>query len=570
MPRYPEDSIALKMKSEMTTDLEAVRPFESNIEKSAELLERTSTKRGLKSRHAQMIALGGTIGTGLFVGSGQGLRMGGPVFLVVAYSLITVMVYGIVTATTEMSSYLPVPGSSVAYYGKRYFSSSMGFALGWMYWYIFSITVPAEITAGTLVIQYWSPPVHNAVWITILMAVIVALNALPVRFYGETEFWFASIKVFGIIGLLIMALVLVLGGGPNHQRLGFHYWSNPAPINDYLVTGSSGKLCAFLGTTIFSMYAFAFAPELLVVTGGEMESPRRNLPIAGKRYFYRLVVFYVLGVLAISMIVPSDDPKLLGGGSGAGSSPWAVAVKNAGIAGLDSVINAVILTSAWSAGNSYLYMASRALYSMAVAGSAPRIFMRCTGSGIPYYAVAASASFSLLAYLNLSSTGSTVFNWFVNLINTGKLRFILPISGLKAYPRSIGGFTSWVAVCVIYLRFRKATLVQNVTDLPYRSRFQPYMAYVSGTFFFSLLLLNGFKVFVRGYWNASNFLTSYIGIPIFLIFLLAHKFLTARHEPWMIPSGEVDLYSGLEEIVANEMPRGTREKWHQKWRAVFE
>ncbi|KAK5059682.1 hypothetical protein LTR84_009565 [Exophiala bonariae] len=551
MQESSEESMDLKMKNEITTDLEAVGPFTSNIEASATPLERTSTKRGLKSRHAQMIALGGTIGTGLFVGSGQGLRMGGPVFLVVAYSLITVMVFGIVTATTEMSSYLPVPGSSVAYYGKRYFSSSMGFALGWMYWYIFSITVPAEITAGTLVIQYWSPPVHNAVWITILMVVIVALNALPVRFYGETEFWFASIKVFGIIGLLIMALVLVLGGGPNHQRLGFHYWNNPAPINDYLVTGSSGKLCAFLGTTIFSMYAFAFAPELLVVTGGEMESPRRNLPVAGKRYFYRLVVFYVLGVLAISMIVPSDDPKLLGGGSGAGSSPWAVAVKNAGIAGLDSVINAIILTSAWSAGNSYLYMASRALYSMAVAGSAPRIFMTCTGSGIPYYAVAASASFSLLSYLNLSSTGATVFNWFVNLINTG-------------------GFTSWVAVCVIYLRFRKATLVQNVTDLPYRSKFQPYMAYISGTFFFMLLLLNGFKVFVHGYWNASSFLTSYIGIPIFLLFFFAHKFLRARNEPWMIPSDEVDLYSGLDEIIANEMPLQRREKWYQKWRAVFE
>ena len=114
-----------------------------------------------------------------------------------------------VTATTEMSSYLPVVGSSMNHYGSRFFSPSMGFALGWMYWYIFTITVPAKITAATVVVQYWNPPVHVAVWITIFMIVIIALNCFPVKVYGESEFWFASLKVFGIIVLMIMALVLV-------------------------------------------------------------------------------------------------------------------------------------------------------------------------------------------------------------------------------------------------------------------------------------------------------------------------------------------------------------------------
>lgn len=139
------------------------------------------------------------------------------------------------------------------------------------------------------------------------MIVIIALNCFPVKYYGETDFWFASLKVFGIIGHLIMAVVLIFGGGPTHELLGFHYWKHPGLTNEYLVSGGSGGLAAFVGTVTLSIFAFAFALELLVVTGGEMESPRRNLPIAGKRYFWRLIFFYVAGSLAISMIVSSDD-----------------------------------------------------------------------------------------------------------------------------------------------------------------------------------------------------------------------------------------------------------------------
>ncbi|KAJ9635393.1 hypothetical protein H2199_008396 [Coniosporium tulheliwenetii] len=521
-----------------------VTPTSSSVVGRTDELLHSGTQRGLKSRHAQMIALGGTIGTGLFVGTGQALRMGGPAFLLAAYCLITVLVFGIVTGTTEMSSYLPVPGSGMAYYANRYVSRSLGFALGWMYWYVFAITVPAEVTATSLVIQYWEPPVHIAVWITLTILVVVALNSLPVRYYGETEFWFASIKVFGIIGLLIMAVVLVLGGGPKHDRLGFRYWKDPGPVNEYIVDGASGRLCAFVATTVFSVFAFAFAPELLVVTGGEMESPRRNLPVAGKRYFYRLVVFYVLGVFAIGLIVASDNPSLLGGGKGAGSSPWAVAIREAGIRGLDSVVNAIIITSAWSAGNSYLYLATRALYSLAMVGHAPKIFLRCTKSGVPYYCVIASGSFSVLA-------GATVFNWFVNLINTG-------------------GFQSWIACTIIYLRFRKATTVQNITDLPYRSRFQPYLSWVSGSMFTLLLLLNGFRVFLKGQWSTASFLTAYIGIPVFLGLYFGHRFSVGREEPWAHRSSEVDLTTGLDVIIAAEKPARKHEKWYQKWKAIYE
>ncbi|KAF4987391.1 hypothetical protein FDECE_15451 [Fusarium decemcellulare] len=516
-------------------------------------LDQHQTHRGLKSRHSQMIALGGTIGTGLFVGSGQALRMGGPAFFLAAYCIISTLVFGIITASTEFSSYLPVPGSTVAYFGNRFFSRSMGFALGWMYWYICAITVPAEITAASLVIDYWNPPVHVGVWIAIILVVIVALNCFPVSVYGEVEFWFASIKVIGIIALLFMALVITCGGGPSGKVIGFSYWNDPGAVNEYLKTGDSGRLVAFVSTLCFSVFAFVFAPELLVITGGEMQNPRRNLPLAGRRYIYRLVIFYVLGAFFLGMVVPSNDENLLGGGKGAGASPWAIAAKNAGIRGLDSVINAVILLSAWSAGNAWLYMASRSLYSMAVFGTAPRIFKRCTPSGIPYVALGFSAAFSLLAFMNASSSAATVFNWFVNLINCS-------------------GFVSWICICSIYLRFRKATSSQGVVDnLPYRSKFQPYASYVCIVMFTLLMLLSGFTNFLEGNWDTSNFVTSYFGIVFFFVFYLGHKLVVDRRSPWVIPASEVDLHSDLLEVIETEEPVSNKShKWYMKWRLLWE
>merc|ERR1711939_598913 len=389
------------------------------------------TKRGLKSRHAQMIALGGTIGTGLFVGSGATLALGGPAFILASYVIMTFLVYCVVTAVTEVAAYLPVHGGTMSYYGYRYVSRSMGFALGYLYWYALGILVPYEVTAAGLVINYWHNDVNIAVWMTIMLVVIIGLNFLPVRFYGETEFWFAGTKVILMIGLLFLSFILFWGGGPSHDRLGFRYWNDPGAAHPYIKTGDSGRTISFFETLVSSVFPFTFAPELLVVTGGEMESPRRNLPIASKRYFYRLVIFYVLGVLAIGVTCPSDAPALTNGGAGAKSSPYVVAIANAGIDVLPSIVNAVILISAWSSGNSFLYISSRALYSLAVQGSAPRIFKTCNRWGVPYMAVGVSSLFCGLAYLNVASSGSTVFAWFVNLTNTW-------------------GMTSWVCCMITF------------------------------------------------------------------------------------------------------------------------
>jgi yeast amino acid transporter len=225
---------------------------------------------------------------------------------------------------------------------------------------------------------------------------------------ANTSLRFASTKVIMMTGLLILSVVLFFGGGPNHDRLGFRYWKHPGAANTYLEKGNTGRFLALLSTWVLSAFPFTFAPELMIVTAGEMKSPRHNLPIAARRYIYRLFFFYIGSVIAIGVTCPSNDPALTTGGAGAGASAFVVGIKNAGISVLDSIINAGIIISAWSSGNSFLYLSSRSLYSLALSGNAPGFFKSCSKRGVPYRAVAASSLFCALAYLNCANSGAIV------------------------------------------------------------------------------------------------------------------------------------------------------------------
>jgi amino acid transporter len=261
---------------------------------------------------------------------------------------------------------------------------------------------------------------------------------VAVSWYGEAEFWFASLKIIAIIGLIILGVVLFFGGGPKHDRVGFRYWKTPGAFAEpYLVPNrTSSRFLAFWTALIKSGFSFIFSPELITTAAGEATSPRRNIPKATNRFIYRLFAFYVLGSLVIGIMVAYNDKNLLqgvaSGGSGAGASPFVIGIQNAGIEGLNHVINAAILISAFSSGNSWVYAGSRTLYSLAREGQAPKIFTKCTKNGVPYYAVLVTWAIGLLSFLNLSSSGSQVFYWLTNIT-------------------TVGGFISWVFVGVAYL-----------------------------------------------------------------------------------------------------------------------
>jgi amino acid transporter len=490
-----------------------------------------TTHRGFKPRHSQMIAIGGAIGTSIFIGTALVLRTGGPLFLLLAYSILCAITYAIMTGIAEVASYMPVHGGTMSFYGHKYVSSSMGFALGYLYWYSLGILVPYELTAVALLVDYWNPGVNSAVWMSILLVIIVATNFLPVRWFGEVEFWSAGMKLVLIVGLILMSFCLTLGGGPDHKRTGFGYWNDPGATNTYILEGDTGRFLAFLRCLALSSFAFVLAPEYMIVTAGEMQSPRYNLPRAAKRYIWRMIILFIPMMIMIGMICPYNDEGLLGAGSA--KSPFIVAIKNAGIPVLDSIVNAGIVLSAATAGNAFLYQASRNLYSLAVAGSAPKIFKHCNKHGVPWPAVGASACLSLLAYLSLSSTSLTVFNWLINVTNSS-------------------GYISWMCCTYIYMRFRKSCDHHNVEPV-YHAWFQPYGIYFAGVMSFILLLLNGFNVFFPSEWNVGDFLSGYIGIPAFLVIYGGHRIYTWR-EKWVRGVEDIDMFDGMEEVLAAEKP----------------
>jgi len=483
-------------------------------------------KRGLKSRHIQFMALGGAIGTGLFVGSGGILSLVGPAPLWMAYMSMMFVVWIVMNNIAELATYLPLKGITMPYFTDRYVDSSLAFAAGWNYWYTYSIIVAAEATAGAMLLDYWDTPVPAWVWITIFLAVNLLLNIVAVEIFGEAEFWFASIKFITILGLIMCSLVIMLGGAPNSDRLGFGYWENPGAFKEYVATGSAGRFLAYWTAFVRAGFSFIVTPELIGLAAGEAVAPRRNIPKAARRFLWRLAVFYGVSSLLVGCIVPSDDEDLLRATGNASASPWVIGMQRAGIRGLNHVINAAILTSAWSAGNAFVYSGSRILYGLSITGQAPRLFSKTTRRGVPWAAVLATWLVGCLAYLNVSNTGAQVFLWFSNLT-------------------TVSGFIAWVVVMITYLRFRAALEYRGLLDtLPFQTRFQPYATWFVLAVVSVLTLTNGFQVFAP--WAWKDFLAAYITIPAFFLLYLGHKLV--YRTPICKKLHEIDVVTGKKEM----------------------
>lgn len=246
-------------------------------------------------------------------------------------------------------------------------------------WYQAAITLCAEISAASLLIQYWNgaKDINVAAWISLIIVLVLCLNIFAVAIYGEAEFCFASIKIITIVGLLIFALIIDLNGGPRQDRLGFTFWKNPGAMKEYKGTGSTGRFLGFFSVLVNAAFSYG-GVEMVAVAAGEAENPRKNIPKAVRRVFWRILFFYVLGTLAIGVLIPYNAEGLLSGSSTAASSPWVIAINRAGVPVLPSIINAVILTSASSSANAFLYTGSRYLFALAQNGQAPRLFLKCS------------------------------------------------------------------------------------------------------------------------------------------------------------------------------------------------
>ncbi|KAL8287079.1 hypothetical protein RQP46_004085 [Phenoliferia psychrophenolica] len=483
-------------------------------------------QRNLKSRHLQMIALGGTIGTGLFVGTGGALSAAGPAGILIAYSLMGFVVYSMMIALGELTTLYPVNGA-FTHYASRFVDPALGFALGWNYWYLYTITLPAELSAAAVVINYWQGAhgINPGVWIAVFLVTICAFNFTGVRAYGEAEFWMSVIKIVTIVGLIIGGIVISAGGVPGTPAIGFKYWHDPGAG----IPGAKGRFLAFFSVFIQSAYSF-IGTEIVALTAGEAANPRRNVPKAIQRVFWRIVIFYVLSVFIIGLIISPTAPGLVTPENYSAGSPWTVAFHDAGVKGLPSVINAVILIAAFSAGNSDLYASSRTLYGLACDGKAPKFFRRVNKRGVPYYAVGFTASFALLGFISCATTSGpgAIFNDF---------------AGLAA----LCGLLTWAAILFSYLRFYYGVKRQGIdrSEFSYVAPMQPYASYFGLIFVLIVVFFNGFKVFMTGNFTGASFVLSYIIIISFVVLYACWKL---YHKTRFVHLDEMDFETGRREL----------------------
>lgn len=245
------------------------------------------------------------------------------------------------------------------------------------------------------------------------------VNFFAVKWYGESEFWLALGKFLLIISLILYTFITMLGGNPLGDRFGFRYWEEPGAFAEFYTPGSLGRFLGFLQCLILASFTIA-GPDYVSMAAGEAENPRVVMPRAFNAVFYRLTAFFVLGSLAVGVNVPYNDQTMadafLKDLPGAAASPYVLAMTRLKIQVLPDIVNAMVLTSAFSAGNSYVYCASRSLFGLALEGKAPRVLTKCNRNGVPIYCVGVVLAIGLLAFLQVSNAAGVVLSWFVNLV----------------------------------------------------------------------------------------------------------------------------------------------------------
>jgi amino acid transporter len=431
-----------------------------------------------------------------------------------------------------MVTYLPISSPFIRFAG-RYVDPAFGFAAGWNFFVLEASLVPFEITACNVIIHYWSDIVPTGAIIAIIIVLYGLINLLAIEWYGETEFWAALGKFLLIVGLILFTFVVMLGGNPQHDRFGFRYWREPGAFAELYFEGTLGRWLGFLQCLIQAAFTIA-GPDYVAMAAGEAENPRRVMPRAFNAVFYRLTGFFVLGSLAVGILVPYNDEELkaayASGAPGAAASPYVVAMNRLQIRILPDIVNAMVLTAAFSAGNSYVYCASRSLFGLALEGKAPRFLTKCTRQGVPVYCVIVVLLIALLSFLQVSNNAAVVLQWFINLVTASQL-------------------INYSVVSVTYLCWYAALQAQGVdrNSLPYKAPLQPFAAWYSLVGCFVMTFVGGYTVFLPGNWDVPTFLFSYTMIGVCPVLYIGWKVLK-RSRIWK--SEEVDLIHGLKGIEA--------------------
>ncbi|EPY53027.1 hypothetical protein SPOG_04755 [Schizosaccharomyces cryophilus OY26] len=491
-------------------------------------------KRKLKGRHMQMIAIGGAIGTGLFVGSGSSLAKGGPASVIIDYTLIGIMMFFTVYSLGELAIAYPLAGGFYTYV-MRFIDPAWGFACGWNYFFNYFVTFPLELTTCAITFKYWTE-INSAAWITIFLLLIIIINLFGVKGYGEVEFLLSTIKVIATTGFIILAIIINCGGVPTDHR---GYIGGSIIKNQPFRHGFKG-FCS-----VFTTAAFSFSgTEVVGLAAAEAENPQKSLPHATRQVFWRIAIFYVVGLLMVGLLVSPDDPNLMNNSSGNSVSPFVLAIKEAGIKGLPSVFNAVIIISVISVANACTFTASRTLHALALNKHAPSFFGYTDRLGRPLMAMIVVLSFGFFAYINeAKGKSTTIFNW------------LLAISGLA-------NFFSWGSINLCHIVFRLAMKKQgrSLDTLGFVSPMGIWGSCI-GLGFNILCLIAQFYVSlfpVGGKPNAGDFFQGYLAAIVVVLFFIGYKI----YDRSRIPSlAHIDLDTNLhtyEDLTDKEKPKDAK------------
>ncbi|MGW4661096.1 amino acid permease [Streptomyces sp. NPDC004279] len=411
---------------------------------------------GLKNRHLTMIAIGGVIGAGLFVGSSAGIATAGPGILL-SYALVGTLVVLVMRMLGEMSAANPTSGSFSAH-ADRALGRWAGFSIGWLYWFFWVVVLAVEATAGAKILEGWIPAVPQWGWALIVMIVLTATNLVSVGSYGEFEFWFAGIKVVAIGAFIVVGALAVFGVLP-----GVH--SDKAGLDN--LTGHGGFLPHGPGAILTGVLLVVFSfmgSEIATLAAGESEDPRRAVTKSTNSIIWRIAVFYLGSILVVVSLLPWDDASIAEKGS------YVAALDSLGIAHAGQIMNFIVLTSVLSCLNSGLYTASRMAFSLGVRGDAPRAFARTTGRGVPMTAIVVSVLFGFLAVFFNYKYPDSVFLFLVN--SSGAVALFV-----------------WLVICFSQLRMRKIIQREAPEKLIVKMWLYPYLTWATAALI----------VFVLGY-----------------------------------------------------------------------
>ncbi|KAL4805433.1 amino acid permease/ SLC12A domain-containing protein [Aspergillus unguis] len=457
--------------------------------------------RGLSARQVQMIAIGGTIGTGLFLGTGKALATGGPASMLIAYAISGGIVFLTMLSLGEMAAFIPVAGSFCTFAG-RFVDDAFGFALTWNYWFNDAVSTASDLVALQVVLSYWSENFPGWAFSLIFWAVLIGLNLFAVHVYGEVEYWMSVLKVIAIIVFIILGIVVNCGGNEMGRYIGGTNWHLP----DAPFVGGIGGFASVFVTAAFAS-----------ITAGETKDPARTLPKVILNVFWRILIFYILSSLIIGLNVAYNAPGLSSGD--VKTSPFTLVFEMTGAKAAGSVMNAVILTSVLSAGNHALFAGVRLLYTLAISGHAPRFFAKLNRNQVPWIAVLATGAVSGLCFGSSKIGAGQLWSWLQNIVG-------------------VSNQLSWISIGITSIRFRSALRKQNKTHLlPFRNPTYPFGPWICVVLNIVIVLVQGWSCFSPTF-DGVSFVSLYVELPIMLGMYILWKVIKRTS---IVKLAEVDL-----------------------------